>query len=400
MKSKPQALFSLALVLALLLSGCAGTRTGDEKPAPAALDKGTVAVVNGEAVPYSEFAEQMASVEMLYSSLAGTRGEEEIKTMLEAEAENVLETLILQRVLMQKVEEYGITLTEAEEQEARDAWTEVREKIAASVARNYPDYSGEELEALVQIAVESSNFREETVVQSARQSALLKKLQAAALSDASLAVSDSAVEERYQERLEEETIQFDTDVTAFEAAMLGKTAAVYIPRPYRVLQELDLRFDDDMLSVLAQLKEYDTEDDDTYETLLASERALLEEKAQAVRARLAGGESAEALAAEYGGRVNYICEDTTRFSQDYYDAAFSIGEIGGAADTLIELDNGGTLLCWTGTLSPGPVPLEEAAGRIREEIAAEKRTAAWSAQQSSWRDEAEVVINEELLSYR
>lgn len=387
---------SLVLVLSLLLGGCAGAGESHDTSAPA--EDPVLAVVNGENILYSVFAERMATVEVLYNSLSGTLSEAEIKEKLQSEAENVLETLIQETLLRQKIEEHGLTLTEGEELEAQAAWTAVRDKIAESVARSYPDYSGEDLEALVQIAIEGSSLQEETVVRSARQQILLEKLKTM-LTAGLPPVTESAVEAYYHQLLTEQQPQFDADAAAFESAMLGKAAVVYIPHTYRVLYELELRFDDDVRSLLAQLKEYDTEDDDTYETMIDSERTLLGQRAEEIRAKAEAGVSLADLLAEYGGRVNYFSEATTRFSDRYRDIALSLQQPGEIAWELVEQDDGGLLLCWADTLSPGPIPLREVEGTIRGIIENQQRAAAWSEAQNRWWQEAEVTVDQTLLSY-
>lgn len=384
------------LALSLLLSGCAGAGDGHDTPAPA--EDPVLAVVNGEDIPYSVFVERMVTVEALYNSLSGTLSEAEIKEKLQSEAENVLETLIQETILRQKIGEYSLTLTKEEELEAQAAWTAVQDKIAESVAHSYPDYSGEDLEALVQIAIEGSSLQKETVVQSARQQMLLEKLKTMLTAELP-AVTESAVEAYYHQLLTEQQPQFDADAAAFESAMLGKAAVVYIPHTYRVLYELELRFDDDVRSLLAQLKEYDTEDDNTYETMMDNEHALLSQRAGEIRAKAEAGTPLADLLVEYGGRVNYFSEATTRFSNRYRDIALSLQQPGEIAWELVEQDSGGLLLCWADTLSPGPIPLREVEGTIREIIQDQRCAAAWSEAQNRWRQEAEVTVDQTLLSY-
>lgn len=401
MKKRLTVLLTLLLVLTLMLSAC-GESASESNEATSG-DTTVVACVNGTDILYSEFAAQMVSVESIYSSLSGTLSSDEINKKLDAEAKTVLNNLINQVILQQKTEEYNITLTEEDEDEVQAAWTAVREKIAASVKANYAayGYSDEDLEALVEIALTSTSVSEEQVVGSVRTSILTEKLRSAVVAEA--AVADEAVEELYNQLLTEQKTEYDNDLTAFEADMLGKTVVVYIPDTYRVIHEMKLTVSDEVQVLLLQLKEYDTEENTSYEDMLASEQAVMLNLIDEIRSSCAQGEDFTAIYETYlkgeSPKLNYITENSLRFSGEYYNAAMSIPAEGKLSESQIQQDYSYTLLYWADTLNAGEVPLEEVYDQLYQQLLEEQQDLYWSETQARWYEEAEITIDESLISY-
>jgi len=413
MKQRLLSLFALLLALSFILCSCSGNNTANNTSsnnstssnsgADSRIDGTTVvATVNGTDIYYSEFTEQMATVEGMYGSLAGTLSPDEIKQKLNEQAKSVLETLIAQVILEQKVAEYGVTLSEKEEEEAASAWDNVKARFAQTVQANYPTFTGEDLEAMVIMSLDQSGLKEDVVLESARTSALIANLREQIDAEVS-AVTDSEIQTLYDTLLSEQQTEFESNASAFEAAMLGSEVVVYIPTDYRVIHEWEFRFNDENISLLKQMKEIDTEDSTAYEEVLESERELLRQKVDAVRTRLSSGASFDEVYAELNSgkapKANYISSATTRFSDEYYSAAMSIETVGGVADTAVPLEFGCYLLCWADTLSKGTVDISEVSDALSSQLLSEKQSENWKTIQAQWREDAEVTIDESLITY-
>lgn len=399
---------SLLLSLSLLLCGCGQNSgntndSGNASDTDGAIDETlVVATVNGTDIYYGDFAKQMATVESMYSSLTGTLSAEEINQKLTEQAKSVLDNLINQVILEQKAVEYGMTLSADQEAEVNAAWENVQDRFAETVQANYPTFTGEDLDAMVLLALESSGFTEEMVMESARTSALIANLRAHIDSEVSPA-TEAEIQSLYNTLLSEQQTEFETNASAFEAAMLGSTVVVYIPADYRVIQEWEFRFDNDTIALLNQMEEIDTEESTAYEEVLESERSLLQTKIDAVRTRLAAGDSFDAVYAELNPdgapKSNYISGSTTRFSSEYYSAAMSIETLGAVADSLVPLNYGYYLLCWADTLEKGVIPISEVEEALAGQLLTERQNANWQTVQAQWREEAQITINEELITY-
>lgn len=396
-------LFSfIALLLIICLFTACGDGTVTETEQTGAADDPIVATVNGTPVYYSAFAEKMVSIEAMYSAMSGTMSADELNQKLTEQAASVLETFITQLILEQKAEELGITLTDEQEAAVAAAWTDTQEQFRKTVSANYPTFTGKDLDAMVLLALQSSGLTEEMVTQSARTSALIANLRAQI--DAQVSpVSDSEARETYQTLLQQQQTEFANDITAFESAMLGDAVVVYIPSAHRVIHEWELRYENDVIALLNQLKQIDTDESTAYEDTLAAEQSRTQVQLEQIRGEIAAGADFDALYAEKNDgtapHINYIGAESTRFSEEYYAAAMNIDAEGSLAKKLVATNNGYMLLYWGSTLEPGIVPFETVRGQLSEQLQKKKCDENWKAVQAVWREEAEITIVTDLITY-
>ena len=161
MKSR---LFCIALTAALLLTaGCQNQNSGSAQSSQDAQSQKdeVIAQVGDQNIMYSQLAEHMVTLEAMYSGLSDQFTTQELQEKLHTAAMESLENLITQQILYCKIDEYGITLTPEEEAEAQKAWEETLESTRSSVESTYPELEGEDLEAMVQTAIETAGLKEE-----------------------------------------------------------------------------------------------------------------------------------------------------------------------------------------------------------------------------------------------
>lgn len=413
-----KSIFSFFLCIMLVcpvLSGCRGSgnagipsESGTDQSASAgnpsapAADE-VVARVGDTEILYSQLAEQMVMLEAMYSGLLEQFTSEQLQEKLHDAALSSLEILVSQQILNSKIDEYGLTLTPEEQEEANQAWDQTIEDITNSVKQDYPDLTGEDLDAMVQSALEISGKEKQTVVDNAVQSILVRKLKEQVMSETPRP-DRQRVEEFYASLLAEQREQFDQDVTQFESAMIMGEPVVYVPRDYRIIQEIQLKFDDEVVQLLNQMEPYDTDDSDSYEEMLALEyQRLREESVPGLYRQLEEGVSfsqlMEAIKPGSSSTFNYVCEDTTRLSQEYQQAALSISQPGETSDTPVQQNRGYTILYWADSLKAGEIPLEEVYDLLEQQLLEEDRNQTWTDLQSQWRQEARVEIFEDRLGY-
>lgn len=371
-----------------------------ESPAPAA-DQ-VVATVDGREIWYSQLAEQMLMTETMYRSMADQFTQEELEEKLHDAALSSLEQLISGELLQLKAEEYGLSLTEEDRAQAQESWEQVLEQLTDSVQASYPSLEGEDLDAMVELALEASGLDRETVVASAEQSALVAKLKAAVLEQTPQPTQEE-LRQAYQELSQTQREAFDADVTAFEAEMLAGDPVTYVPAEYRVIQELPLEFDSEVIQLLKQMEEYDTDESDSYEEILALEyQRILDEVLPGVLARLEEGEPFAQLVEEMepggGTKFNYISEETTRLSRELQQAALALSEEGAWSEP-VQTERGYVLLYWADTLEAGERPLEAVEEQLAAQLLQQAQNRAWTESQAQWREEADVVIHEDRLGY-
>lgn len=402
---KLRLLSALCAVILFLSAGCQSQNASSSQTSQSAQtqEDEVIAEVGNQKIMYSQLAEQMVTLEAMYSGLSDQLTEQQLKEKLHTAALESLENLIAQQILYCKIDEHGIALTENEETEAQKTWDETLEAMRTSVQNSYPDLQGEDLEAMVQAAIDASGLKKEEVISSARQTALVSKLKEQIMAQASQPTQQQ-VEEAYQQLLEEQQEKFSEDPMAFEASMLAGDPVVYVPEPYRMIQELYLQFDPEVVQLLREMKSYDTEESDSYEEILALEYERLREgRLPQVQERLNNGESFQRLMEENkpgsSSTYNYVGEGTTRLSDEYYQAAMSISEPGQTASQPIKMESGYAILYWADTIQPGIRSVEEVRDDLEEQLYRSAQNSLWKDTQASWREEANVVIYEDRLGY-
>lgn len=401
MKTTLSRLLCIVLTISFLSACQGGNPSGSQSSSHA--DQ-VVARVGDTDILYSQLAEQMAMLDAMYSDLSDQFTTEELQEKLHTAALSSLENLITQQILNSKIEEYGLTLTPEEQEQAQHAWDQTLESITSSVQSSYPDLTGDDLDSMVQAALEASGQEEQTVVDRASQSILVGKLKEQALSQTVPLPDRARVEAAYTKLLAQQQEQFDQDVTSFESAMILGDPVAYVPRSYRVIQEIQLLFDNDVIQLLRQMKQYDSDDSDSYEEMLSLEfQRLLEGNLPQLYDQLDQGTPFSQLMEEIkpgsSDTYNYISEDTTRLSQEYQQAALSIPAPGQISGTPVKLEYGYAVLCWADSLDAGARPLEEVYHDLEQQLLEADRNRAWSDLQAQWRQEAQVEIFEDRLGY-
>lgn len=101
----------------------------------------------------------------------------------------------------------------------------------------------------------------------------------------------------------------------------------------------------------------------------------------------------------YKERTNYISQDTTRFSEQYYAIAMGIETMGLAGAEAMVQDYGYKLICWEDQLVQQEIPLDAVYDAIYENLATQNQSEAWTNAKEQWRNEATITIDEESILY-
>lgn len=376
--------------------------SGNDKAAdkPDVDDTTVIATIDGEEITLSEITGQLASMESMYSSLGGQISEEELKEKLFAGAMEILNRYIDEQLVKAKIEEYGLSLTEEEKQQAIDAWDEKKKSIEKSIGDSYGAMTEDESATIVEYFMQQSGITKEGVIENAENIMLAAKLKDLVLADLP-EIDNQTIEEEYNALLAEQEESFE-DIGKFETAIMTGDIIAYVPREYRVIKELNISVDEETIPILRDLKKYDTEEDDSYENILEQEMTKLKISTMSnAKKMLESGMSYDEVAEKFDGKVstNYICEDTTRVSEQFYDIAMGIENPGGIGSDYLEREYGASILIWDGILDEGITDEDTVKSEIKEELIRKQKVAEWNKLQQQWRDEAEIVINEEALKY-
>lgn len=374
----------LLLALALLLTGAfaEGTATPEEATAGEAEDA-VIAIANGIEITRQEvvtYAQLLQSYGYLSSAL---------------DYQSAFEYMLLLNIVPKvKVAEAGLrTLLgddyDALEQEYTDQFEDsVTEYMASVYGEDIPDeeYADKYAEALEYFA--TLGFEKEEYV----SDSLTYDAYEALLAGMDFPVSEEEIFNTFNETVEEQKSVI-TSVTVYEYYTALGYSVLYRPEGYRGITHILLTADD---ALTTAYKEADGDEakQAAADAIIESLRARIDE----IYARLDGGESFEALIAEYGEDPGMtgdtllegypVHRDSTTYMQEFTDGAFAdtMQSVGDVSDPVVT-SYGVHILHYLRDIPGGAVDMTD---EMRESIHEYLVQNAQSVQIQAWRDELTV----------
>ncbi len=375
--------------IGVLLSACGAS--GDETDDP------VVAVVDGAEIRRSEVEALAVHGDEMYNSVSELSEAEIAEKKLNARLE-ILDMLVREQVIAAKVAEYGISETESMLTAAEERWSSTISLMEDYVLASYPTLEGDELEDTVASMLTVQNVSEEALKASVIKDELEKALQAEVVAMAPMP-EEAELRAYYDDLLEEQTALFSDDISAFERELMSDELVLYRPVEVRAVQQLYLKFDEDVIDLMKQLESVG--DNATKDEMRQDQLIIINETLESVLTRLESGEDFRILLSEYDADsaedINYITAESSRFSEEYMAALFAIDEQGGHSVAL-EQEYGYIILKWDHSLEPATVSYEEVAESIVSVVMDATAEAYYEEQVNVWLSEAEVELYTDNLS--
>ena len=247
----------------------------------------------------------------------------------------ILNKLVEEQVIQNKLDSMGIEVTDEIRQKAEENCQATLKTVEEYVKTSYPDLTGTDLEETISMILSSQGLTKESILESAIQKSLLDELINTVKNEIKQ-VDETAVKTYYDSLYKEQKTAFDDNISNFEQVLLSGEPVIYRPVETRVIKQLYIKFDGDVISLINQLKSYGSDEeakkmqDDQYIRITA--------KVDDVISRLKSGTSFETIMDEFSegssGTVNYISDLSTRFPDEFKKAAMSIAETGDISVTL------------------------------------------------------------------
>lgn len=436
-------MLALVLALSVLLTAFAFAEEGD---APAVTDTPaqeadsaaeTVAedpvlfTFNGQDIPLSQVDEYLSN---LYSN-----GYVETLT----EYETAIEYMIQEMVWEDQIEKQQLNQFTAEEEEALQAdaekeWEDALDSYVSYFLSEDTDEARAKARQDAEAYYESYGVTLETVVENFRLQAAYDKLTEKALEGKAVEPTEEEIRQIFEEYAEQDKQTYENNIALYENYQRYGYEIWYQPAGYRGVLHILLDTDDELLSAYQSaqaayeeaLSSEDTAADSTEEgaegdaaetaapvtqaDVDAAREALLahhQKEIDDIYARLEAGESFESLIAVYGADPGM--QDETYLKEGYsvnkdstiYDAAFTDGAFsekmqkpGDVSDPVIG-SYGIHILYYLRDIPEGYVELDD---DIHEEIHSYlenvKKNEVLSAAYDSWKQECEIVRNEEAIA--
>ena len=252
---RKKSLLALLLAVAVLLTGCALVEKDPE------VDRATEIIRVGDTVytkgqVQDEVAYQLSYMNYIYSMYGMAFDANDPKTIAQAQ-QQVIDYLIEEAVLTQKIDELGLSALTEEEQAALDAqveaaWTQNLGSVKASYFAD-TELAGEELDAALTAKCEELGVTRESLVKAETAYLLQDKLYNHIVKD--VTVTDEELLAAYTENVEADRATFETTPSAYGARINNaSTTAYYRPAGYRMVKQILVEFTPDDLALLNEVE--------------------------------------------------------------------------------------------------------------------------------------------------
>lgn len=393
-----------AAVCAVSLSACSikfGTNT---KPAA---DEVAAKPTSGEfadsmIITYGEFDKE-------YQYYLNTKNiaddtDESVAEACKSQRSSIIENLVLERILLNKAEEYGVAeLTDDENKQAQDAYdamvsqavTYYGEKADYGTLESGETVSDEEKQQRgteeFNKLLEKSGLTNDDILQWQKNSIIVTKLQ-----DKVAEASDySKAEETFNGYVEQIKEIYNNDVSAYQS---GYYSTFWIPEGSRNVKHILLGFDDDTQS---EIKELRTDGDDEAADKLRAEKAEeLSDKVKEVEQKLDEGGNWDELIVEYSddtaGSTAYpdgylVIPNGTNYMEEFQNAAMEMKKVGDR--TTCVTDYGVHIMTYVSDAELS----DEDKKNITDYLYSQQQQSDFYALLSQWEDEFAYEISYDLL---
>lgn len=253
---RKKSLLALMLALAMMLTGCALVEKDPEVDrATEIIRVGDTVYTKGEVQDQVEY--QLSYMNYIYSMYGMAFDANDPEFIAQAQQE-VINYLIEEAVMTQKISELGLDALTEEEQAELDAqvetaWTQNLESVKTSYFAD-TTLTGEELDTALAAKCEELGVTRELVAEAETAYYLQDKLYAHIVKD--VTVTDEELLAAYTENVETDRATFETTPSAFGARLNNaSTTAYYRPAGYRMVKQILVEFTPEDLALLGEVED-------------------------------------------------------------------------------------------------------------------------------------------------
>lgn len=439
---RKRVILALMLVVALAVTTSCSLIVKD-----AEVDKQTVIIeVAGKTFTKGEVNQQVSQTldyqEYLYS-MYGMAFDKTSATSVSEARDSVIEGLIQQAVIDQKINEMGMNaFTEDELAQMNTTVDETYQSYADSVKTSYfaeTELAGEELDkAIADKMTELGYATKEQLLENEKITKATDKLKAEVVKD--VAVSDDEVKAEYDTRVESAKTEYEGNLSAYGAAVQNGSTVYYTPAGYRYVKNILRKLSDEDSPKISELNQQITDkqtqltnvetsltglgedaaadDEETAKTRadLTATKATLDaeiadlnkqlgeakEAAYAavqptideILAKLNEGGDFDALMEEYGEDTGMqaspaketgylVCEGSTTWVTEFTEAAMALKSIGDVSPA-VRTSYGIHILKYVGDAAEGPADYAAVEETVRGELLTQKQDNLYNETVSQW----------------
>jgi len=392
------------LAAMLMLSGCALIEMDE------AVDAASVVITMKEKT-FTK-GEVKGQIEAYYGDISGYDAQSQRQIQ-----EYVVEAMIQQAMMDQKVAELGLDQLTAEEEalvkeKALEAAEADRAAVRADLFADSAD-SPEAVEEAVTAYLNALGATEESYETYARAQVVEEKLISHVLGQ--VTVSQQELQNELDWLAENDRAAFEENLQGYEERVNGGDQAYYTPAGYRYVKMIKREFLEEDRRKIETLEKQIAEgegDAQLLQTQLEEAKAAayahLSDTMTEITGRIAGGEDFDALVAEYGqdplAKAAPILERGYAVSADSnapgYEAVLAAMTLSAAGDVSepVKLSDGMAILKYEGDIPEGPIALEAVQTELEESVMASKRDVLFYGQLEAWTEEAQAKVDYDVLN--
>lgn len=392
MKIKRIAAFILVLILGLSIIACGRADSEDT----------VVAKVNGQKITKGEFNEVYEQVKQSYFITEEMENDPEQQEAIAQIKAEVLEQLIMQKLLTQKAEDAGFVVNDDILDQARLEFENIIAEVAAQMemmdsgnadqeedaGNQDKDYMAE-ARAFVEEQLDIMGKTEDEYIKLIAQQMVIDSFVEEQVKDVN--ATEQEIQEYYDERLQAQ--KENISILAYEEVEL------YTPEEARVkhvLIKLPQEEIDEYNSMIAEGKEKEAEE------YLDEKLKAIEPKAMEVLEKAKNGEEFEKLIAQYGedpgmedNDMGYIVRQDSSFVPEFEEAAFSLEE--GEISELVASSYGYHIIKLYEKTPEKEYTLDEKYDELEQVVSQQKKMDAWQVMFDEWMEEAKIKRYERRL---
>jgi len=394
MKNRRILALALVLIMATLI-GCSSKTGNDDFK-----DKTVVGTVNGEKITKGEFNVLYNQMKQNYYITEEDEEDPEQQEMIAQLKSELLDQLVLEKLIDQKAREAGFEVTEETIEEARLEFEGIIADLAAQMEiidqeseegqeQEKEDYTAE-ARAYVEDELAAMGHTKDGFINLLAHQMTIEAFIESLLED--VEANEDEIEEYYNERLESQK----SDITGidYEEVELFRPEEVRVKHVLIGLSQEDL---DKYDQLMADGKETEAKEH------LEEKLKEIEPRAMEVLEKAQIGEDFEKLIEEYGedpgmenNSVGYIVRRDGDFVPEFEEAAFNLkeeGEISG----LVATDFGYHIIKFYERYPQKIFTLDEKRDELKEYLDYEKKADAWTVILEEWMEEADIKKYENRL---
>lgn len=392
MKIKRIAAFILVLILGLSIIACGRADSEDT----------VVAKVNGQKITKGEFNEVYEQVKQSYFITEEMENDPEQQEAIAQIKAEVLEQLIMQKLITQKAEDAGFVVNDDILDQARLEFENIIAEVAAQMemmdsgnaeqeedaGNQDKDYMAE-ARAFVEEQLDIMGKTEDEYIKLIAQQMVIDSFVEEQVKDVN--ATEQEIEEYYDERLQAQ--KENISILAYEEVEL------YTPEEARVkhvLIKLPQEEIDEYNNMIAEGKEKEAEE------YLDEKLKAIEPKAMEVLEKAKNGEEFEKLIAQYGedpgmedNDMGYIVRQDGSFVPEFEEAAFSLEE--GEISELVASSYGYHIIKLYEKTPEKEYTLDEKYDELKQVVSQQKKMDAWQVMFDEWMEEAKIKRYERRL---